>query len=339
MRSPALRLKQRCLLRLPRYALHAMALPPRRFDATAMGGQGAELLSAVAFLLRRRASPPAARPPLDRLLRDILTDVPSLRSAAALRVWQLTTLFPGAAGDVWDVAAAQLGPAEVEGGALPADLQDYLAAANRPTRHLDALQVFGLAGALALPLAFFTPASTSDLGAGWLPRVLVPPRDLSLQPLSCSSPPLCLGVALGHAWALEHPVSPHDLWGPGSPDVTTDLLRLAGALPSISSPPPSCLSLLAAAQGDAGASSSDSDGFHFRDQRRGPGTDLPSPSLRHSPSPPTPPASPGTDEAEHLEQLLALEAAEVHRHVVLRSLFGDVLRDSSAAFHALGRLP
>jgi hypothetical protein len=45
------------------------------------------------------------------------------------------------------------------------------------------------------------------------------------------------------------------------------------------------------------------------------------------------------DEAEHAERLLALEADEVHRHVMLRSLFGDLLRASSAAFLVLGRLP
>ncbi len=316
-----------------------MALPSHRFDATVMGEHGAELLSAVAFLLRRRASPPAARPPLDRLLRVIPADVPPLRSAAALRVRQLTTLFPGAAADVWASAAAQLGSTGVEGGDIPVDLQGYLAAAHRSSRHLDTLQIVGLAGALSLPLAFFTPASTSDLSAGWLLRVIVPPRDPSLRPLSCPPPPLCLGVALGHAWALEYPVSLLDLWGPGSPDVPTGLLRVAGALPSISSPSPSCLSLLAAAQDDAGASSSASDDFHFRLRPWGPGLDTPSPSLRRSPSPPSPPATPGIEEAEHAERLLALEAAEIHRHVMLRSLFGDVLRDSSAAFHVLGRVP
>ncbi len=304
-----------------------------------MGEHGAELLSAVAFLLRRRASPPAARPSLGSLLRVIPADIPPLRSAAALRVRQLSTLFPGAAADVWASAAAQLGSSRVEGGDIPVDLPGYLAAVHRSNRHLDALQIAGLAGALSVPLAFFTPVSTSDLSAGWLLRVIVPPRDPSLRPLSSLPPPLCLGVAFGHAWALESPVPLLDLWGPGSPDVPSDLLRGAGALPSISSPSPSCLTLLAAAQADADASSSASDDFHFCLRPRVSGRDTPSPSLRRSPSPPSPPASPGLEVAEHAESLLALEAAEVQRHLLLRSLLGDVLRDSFAAFRVLGRVP
>jgi hypothetical protein len=45
------------------------------------------------------------------------------------------------------------------------------------------------------------------------------------------------------------------------------------------------------------------------------------------------------DEAERAEHLLALEADEIRRHLLLRSHFGDLLRAASAAFLVLGRLP
>ncbi len=321
-----------------------MAHPVHRFDATSLGSQGSGLLSAIAFLLRRRASPPAARPPLDRAVSELSSDVPSLRDAAALRVRQLATLFPGSGADLWAVASVQLGPAGSEGGSIPADLPSYLSALLRPGRCLDTLQIAALADALSVHLLFFTPASPSDLGAGWRLCWDVAPRDPSLVILARTPPPLCLGIALGRAWALECPVEPSDLWGPGLPDVPLALLREAGALPSLSSPSPSCLSLLVAAQDDAGSSSTVSDDFHFLS--RVPGSDplssLDVPASWRSPSPPSPPsppAGPDLDVAERVEHLLALEADEICRHLLLRSLFGDLLRDSSAAFFALGRVP
>ncbi len=317
-----------------------MAHPTCRFDATSLGSQGNELLYALAFLLRRRGSPPAARPPTDRVVELLASDVSALRDAAALRVRQLATLFPGSGDDLWATASAQLGSAVTEGGPTPVDLPGYLSVLSRPGRFLDTLQVAALADTLSAPLLFYTPASPSSLVAGWRLRWSFAPRGPSLA-LLAHSPPLCLGLAMGRTWALERPVEPLDLWGPGLPDVPLALLREAGALPSISSPSPSSLSLLADAQAADDSFSSDSDGFHFRSRPSLASPPSPSDDLvsLHPSSPPSPPAGPDLDEAERVEHLLSLEADEVRRHLLLRSLFGDLLQASSAASLALGRVP
>ena len=314
---------------------------PARFEATSLGSQGSELLSAIAFLLRRRASPPAARPPLDRLLSELSPIVLSLREAAAFRVRQLATLFPGSDADLWAVASVQLCSAAIEGGIPPADLPNYLAALLRTGRCLDTLQLAALADVLSARLLIYAPAPPFAPGAGWLLRFVVAPRGPSLALLAHTPPPLCIGLASGRAWALERHVEPADLWGPGLPDVPLALLRESGALPSISSPSPSSLSLLVAAQAGVDSSSTESGDFHFRSRVEAAPSPSPqdAPASWHPPSPPSSPAGPDLDEAEQVEHLLALEAAEVRSHLQLRSLFGDLLRSSSAAFFALGRIP
>ncbi len=312
-----------------------------RFDATALGSQGSCLLSAVAFLLRRRGVPPAARPPLDRVVADLLPAVLSLRSAVALRVLHFASLFPGSGLDLWATAASQLGSAALEAGCAPLDLPSYLDALRREGRCLDTLQLVALADVLSAHLQLFVPFRPTNLGDGWLLHWVVAPRDTALVPLAHACPPLCVGLACGRAWALEPGVEASDAWGPGHLDAPLVLLRGLGALLSISSPSPSSLSLLVADQERFTPSSSDSDDFHFH--ARGPGAglsgELDDPDSRRSPSPPSPPSGSDLDEAEHVESLLALEAEEVRRHLLLRSHFGDLLRAASAAFLVLGRLP
>ncbi len=313
----------------------------RRFEATSLGSQGSCFFSAIAFLLRRRGVPPAARPPFDRVVADLPPAVLSLRSAVALRVLHFASLFPGSGIDLWGTAATQLGSAALEAGSAPVDLPSYLAALRREGRCLDTLQLAALADVLSAHLQLFVPVSPTGLGDGWLLHWVVAPHDTALVPLAHTSPPLCVGLASGRAWALEPKFEASDAWGPGHLDVPLVLLRGLGALPSISSPSPSGLSLLVADQERYTPSSSDSDGFHFN--ARGPGAglsgELDAPASRRSPSPPSPPSGSDLDEAEQAETLLALEAEEVRRHLLLRSHFGELIRAASAAFLVLGRLP
>ena len=317
-----------------------------RFEAATLGAHGDCLLSAVAFALRRRGAPAAARCPLDRAILGLGSAALSLRTAVALRVEHFASLFPGCSSDLWGAAVAQLGTPALEAGSVPIALPGYLAALHREGRFLDTLQLAALADVLSAHLHLFVPASPVGPGGGWHLCWTVAPRGLDLAPLACFRPPLCVGLASGRAWALEPAVEPSDAWGPGLPDVPLAILRAQGALPSISSPSPSSLSLLVDDLERFASSSSDGEGLPHSGGGSGVGL-LDAPGARltwRTPSPPSsPPASVGSDmdleRAEQEEALLAVEAAEVRRHLVLRSRFGALLRAASAAFSVLGRLP
>jgi hypothetical protein len=319
-----------------------------RFEAATLGAHGNSLLSAVTFALRRGGLPVAARCPLDRALHGLTLAAHQLRTAVALRVEHIASLAPELEPELWSAVELQLGGPCLEAGPVPTCFRGYLEALHRDRRYLDSLQLLALADVLRAHLHLFVPLDPLALAAGWQLRWVAAPCGPDLAPLACFRPPLCIGLASGRAWALEPGSDPADAWGPGRPDTPTAVLRAQGALPSISSPTRSSLSLLVEDLERRAGYSSESDGPFFGEAassvggRSGTGwTDggaPPSPSL-----PATPPegdvAAMDCERGELEEALLSAEALDLGRHLDRRARFHTLLHRARTASTLLGRLP
>jgi hypothetical protein len=219
---------------------------------------------------------------------------------------------------------------------------------HRDRRHLDSLQLLALADVLHAHLHLFVPLDPLAPAAGWQLRWIAAPCGPDLVPLACFRPPLCIGVASGRAWALEPGCDPVDAWGPGRPDTPADVLRAQGALPSISSPTRSSLSLLVEDMGRRAGYSSGSGGPSLGDVGSSAGgrSDTGWLGVGAPPSPPLQATLPedaevamDSERGDLEEALLSAEAHDLGRHLDRRTRMHTLLLRARTASALLGRLP